>query len=261
MSLLSIKEPLEAVYELFNNPEYIHPDPLEFVYLYPENRDREVVGLIAACLAYGRVQTILKSVSEILTPMGPSPHAFIISHTLEDFKEIYTGFTHRFTKGEEIAGFLEAIRQILMDYGSLKACFFTHDKPEASNLKVALAGFVSSLRCAAGISPCSLLPDPEKGSAMKRLNLFLRWMVRRDRVDPGIWGDISPERLIYPLDTHIHAFGLRYCLTGRRSADQKTAMEITDAFRTISPGDPVKYDFALSRLGILGFNKLFINGA
>lgn len=259
MKLLSVKDPLEALYELFDNPEYIHPDPLEFVYRYPQDRDREVAGLVAACLAYGRVQTILKSVSDVLSPMGTSPYAFIISHTLEDFTGIYKGFTHRFTKGDEIAIFLETIRQTLLGFGSLIACFLSHDKPDAPSFQIPLAGFVTSLRRVVKVPPGSLLPDPKKRSAMKRLNLFLRWMVRKDRVDPGTWPGLSPERLIYPLDTHIHAFGLRFYLTRRRSADQKTAMEITDAFKTISASDPVKYDFALSHLGILGFNKLFIN--
>ena len=251
MRLLPLREPLETLYSQFNTSVCIHPDPLEFVGKYINAQDREIVALIASCLAYGRVRTILKSVSAILDPLGASPASFIISHTCKNFKEIYENFVHRFTKGSEIAEFLEAIRQILLTHGSLKTCFLTHYQPDTPTVVPALRGFVHDLRHAAGRPPQSLLPNPEKGSAMKRLHLFLRWMIRCDQVDPGDWREISPAKLLYPLDTHIHAFGLRFGLTRRKNANLKTTLEITEAFRTLSPEDPVKYDFALARVGIL----------
>jgi len=256
MSLLSLKESLEALYRQFNTPARIHPDPLELVRRYPDSRDREIAGLTAACLAYGRVQTILKSVASVLAPMGESPRDFIISHTLKDFMEIYSGFVHRFTRGEEVAYFLKAMRQALLNHGTLKDCFLAYYRPGDPNLHSALTGFILALRSGVSQPPFSLLSDPRKGSAMKRLNLFLRWMVRHDRVDPGGWDEIPTGKLIFPLDTHIHAFGLRYNLTKKKNANLKAALEITEAFKALSPRDPVKYDFAISHLGILGFDNL-----
>ena len=251
-----MKKALDALYERFNAPEHIHPDPLEFVLHYPNPRDREIVGLISSCLAYGRVQTILKSVASLLDPLEGHPHSFILSHSLGDFKRIYRGFVHRFTKGKEVACLFEAIRKTVSEHGSLKNCFLTHYNPKDPTIVPALQGFIAELRHAAGSPPHSLLPDPARGSAMKRCHLFLRWMVRHDRIDPGGWDMISPSRLLYPLDTHIHAFGLRMGLTRRKSADLKTAIEITEGFRGFAPDDPVRYDFALTRIGILKLDSL-----
>ncbi len=252
MNLSPFKKALDSLYDRFNHPECVHPDPLEFVCRYTAAPDQEIAGLVASCLAYGRVQIILNHVSEALDPMGTSPADFIIGHTLREFKEIYRDFTHRFTRGDELARLLAAIRTTLLEYGSLKSCFLAWDRPEDPTYQSALAGFATFLRIAMGGSCRSLLPDPEKGSAMKRLHLFLRWMVRRDAVDPGTWTGLSPSRLIIPLDTHLHAFGLCYGLTRRKQANLKTALEITDAFRVLCPEDPTRYDFALAHTGILG---------
>lgn len=251
MSIVKLKESLEALYERFNDPSHIHPDPLEFVVMFPDTRDREIVALLAACLAYGRVQTILKSVSAILTSIDGTPYDFVISQSPSEFGKIYRNFTHRFTKGRDIAHLMQGIKGILETHGSLYRCFLYHDRPEAETILPPLTGFVEELRRAAGAALPFLLPDPEKGSALKRQNLFLRWMVRKDRVDPGGWDEVAPTKLLYPLDTHIYTFALRAGLTRRKSADLKTALEITEKFRKLNPQDPVKYDFALTRVGIL----------
>jgi len=257
MDLHRLRGLLENLYERFNDPKLIHPDPLEFVVRYPEDRDQEIVALIAACLAYGRVQAILKFVARVLAPMGDSPARFILSHTEKDFKsdELYGRFVYRFTRGDELSRLLSALRKILLSYGSLKECFLSYDRAEEPTFFFALSGFALSLRKAAGGPVDSLVPNPLKGSAMKRLNLFLRWMVRRDAVDPGTWQGLSPARLVVPLDTHLHAFGLHFGLTRRKNADRKTAMEITQAFRQLAPKDPIRYDFALAHMGILRLDE------
>ncbi len=254
----SLHKTLESLYTRFNDPAFIHPDPLEHVVRFSDRKDQEIVGLIAACLAYGRVQTIQRSVATVLAPMESSPHAFILSHSYRDFQALYGNgrFVHRFTRGEELACFLSAIQQVLREFGSLKACFLACDRPGDPTYLHALNGFVTFLRNAVQPPPSSLLPDPAKGSAMKRLHLFLRWMVRHDRVDPGTWLNLSPARLLVPLDTHMHAFGKTYGLTRRKSADLKAALEITMVFRELHPPDPVKYDFALTRLGIFGIRNV-----
>ncbi len=256
MSSSRLKESLEDLYQQFNNPSRIHPDPLEFVVTYQNVKDREIVALIAACLAYGRVQAILKSVSSLLAPMEGRPRNFLASHTPGDFTEIYRNFVHRFTKGRDVARLLSGMKNVIEIHGSLYRCFLRHDRPEAQTILPGLTGFVGELRRAAGAPLPFLLPDPEKGSALKRLNLFLRWMVRRDRVDPGGWNAISPTRLLYPLDTHIYAFARRVGFTRRKSADLKATLEISARFRKLNPKDPVKYDFALARVGILNMTNL-----
>ncbi len=250
MSPLLLEEALEHLYEKYNRHEFIHPDPLEFLYCYDNLRDREIVGLLASSLAYGRVSQILKSISTVLEKMAPSPSRFLEDASMKSLLHTFSDFKHRFTTGDELAVMLYGAKRVITKYGSLHACFKSALGNDADTIRPALTSFVKELRAGFNTENNSLLPSPEKGSACKRLNLFLRWMVRKDSVDPGGWDDVSPARLIVPLDTHLHRICLTLGLTRRKQADMKTAMEITDSLRMINPHDPVRYDFALTRLGI-----------
>ncbi|MBE9569833.1 MAG: TIGR02757 family protein [Proteobacteria bacterium] len=241
---------LEHLYEKYNRREFVHPDPLEFLYDYNDLRDREIAGFLASSLAYGRVSQIIKSVSFVLERMNPSPFRFLESASMESLSRTFSGFKHRFTTGDELAAMVFGVKCVIIKYGSLYACFKTALVNDTETIMPALTAFVKELSAGFNNQNNSLLPSPANGSACKRLNLFLRWMVRRDDVDPGGWDDISPSNLVVPLDTHLHRICLALGLTNRRQADMKTAMEITDAFRKIAPHDPVRYDFALTRLGI-----------
>lgn len=250
MPPLLLEEALEHLYEKYNRHEFIHPDPLEFLYCYDNLRDREIAGLVASSLAYGRVSQILKSISIVLEKMAPSPSRFLEEASMKSLLHIFSDFKHRFTTGDELAVMLFGAKRIITKYGSLHACFKSSLGNETDTIRPALTSFVKELRAGFNAENNSLLPSPEKGSACKRLNLFLRWMVRNDSVDPGGWDDVSPARLIVPLDTHLHRICLILGLTKRKQADMKTAIEITDSFRMINQHDPVRYDFALTRLGI-----------
>ena len=208
------------------------------------------MGLIASSLAYGRVAQILKSVSSLLNKMGPSPHDFLQSTTLKSLGPLFGEFKHRFTTGDELLALLAGIKQVNKEYGSLYNCFISGFNNHDETTLPALSFMVKNLTANLVQTSNSLLPLPEKGSACKRLNLFLRWMIRKDRVDPGGWRRVSSSKLIVPLDTHMHRIALQIGLTDRRNGGMKTAIEITRAFREISPEDPVRYDFALTRLGI-----------
>ncbi|MDB9823415.1 TIGR02757 family protein [Deltaproteobacteria bacterium] len=243
------KEKLDGLYNLYNHREFVHPDPLEFLYAYPDLRERELVGLIASSLAYGRVAQILKSVSSILERMNNSPRSFLLGSSRKQLFSSFSGFKHRFTTGEEMASMLLGVKHVIEQYGSLYDCFLAGFNNDDTILP-ALSAFVNKLLGAASETRNSLLPSPERGSACKRLNLFLRWMVRKDRVDPGGWDGVSPSGLIIPLDTHMHKICLDLKMTVRKQADMLTAIEITAAFGEIVPKDPVRYDFALTRLGI-----------
>jgi uncharacterized protein (TIGR02757 family) len=246
------KARLDQLYDFYNSREWVHPDPLEFLYQYPRFEDREVVGLIASSLAYGRVNQILKSVSVVLEAMGSSPRRFIEKARQKSLRKPFIGFKHRFTTGEELIGLLMGIKGIIGQYGSLYAGFCSHFQGGDETVLPALCGFVEELKAWSGGGSNSLLPPPQKGSACKRLNLFLRWMVRVDQVDPGGWHCVSPAKLIVPLDTHMHRIGLELQMTNRKQTSMRTAMDITNSLRAVSPGDPVRYDFALTRIGIRG---------
>ena len=244
------KQQLEHLYDLYNSRKWVHPDPLEFLYNYSDSRDIEIAGLIASSLAYGRVSQILKSVSSVLGKMGSSPYDFLVSATPASLGRIYSDFRHRFTTGEELTLMLIGAKSVIVRFKSLYNCFLSGFSDQDDTVLNGLSFLVNELRSGSDGQKNSLLALPEKGSACKRWNLYLRWMVREDRVDPGGWAGISPSRLIIPLDTHMHRICLLMGLTGRKNAGMQTALEITEAFKEIEPKDPVRYDFALTRLGI-----------
>jgi uncharacterized protein (TIGR02757 family) len=241
---------LEGLYEGLNRAEFIHPDPVEFLHRYDDPRDREVVGLIASCLAYGRVAQIMKSVSGVLRALGPHPARFLMEADRDKLAARFSGFRHRFTTGRELALTLWGVRGMIERHGSVELAFLAGMSDGDRTIIPALCRFSAGLNLPFGGEKNSLVPCPEKGSARKRQNLFLRWMVRKDEVDPGGWNEVSPAMLVVPLDTHLFRIAGMLGFTKRRSADLAAALEITARFSEIEPNDPVKYDFSLTRLGI-----------
>jgi len=160
----------------------------------------------------------------------------------------FSGFKYRFYGEEDLVDLLSALGRCLREYGSLKACFLSFFRESDGTVIPALSRFVEKLR--EGSAGLPMLPDPDKQSACKRLFLFLRWMVRKDAIDPGGWEEIPPSMLIVPVDTHMLKAARALGLTSRRQGDLTTACEITDAFKRIDHEDPVKFDFSLTRLGI-----------
>lgn len=247
----------EALYARYNKRGLCNPDPLQFLYDYPDVREREIAALIAACFAYGNVKQIIKTVNFILAVAGPSPRAFALSATPAKLAKIFKGFKYRFTTEKELVSFWLAIKNILKKYGSLETCFLAHYNPADETVLPAIKGFARELRRGGDLH--SLVPDPDKKSALKRLNLFLRWMVRQDEVDPGGWKQISPAQLIVPLDVHMHRIAQKLGLTKRNAADITAALEISAALKKHCPQDPIKYDFCLTRFGIrddMSYNDL-----
>lgn len=248
--MLITKEKLDRLYEMYNRRRFVHPDPLEFLYDYPDPAERELVGLIASSLAYGRVAQILKSVSSVLERMHHSPRSFLLNSSRKDLLASFSGFRHRFTTGDEMGYMLLGAKRVIERYASLYECFLAGFNNNDDTIIPALSAFVNELNRAGSERKNSLLPSPEMGSACKRLNLFLRWMVRKDRVDPGGWSMIPRSSLIIPLDTHMYKICTDLDMTCRKNADMLTAIEITKSFSRIAPEDPVRYDFSLTRLGI-----------
>ena len=245
---------LDKLYEKYNQRKFIPPDPLQFVYKYKKDRDREIAGFFASALAYGRVEQIEKSLSNLFNRMGTSPFGFVQNFDTAAAGKI-AGFKHRFNTDNDIGAVCRAVRKALAKYGTLENFFLEGYNKDDENILPALESFCAGLiafagkRSGAGLE--YLLSRPSKGSACTRLNLFLRWMVRNDAVDPGIWKNVDKSGLIVPMDIHMTRLTKVLGFHSRKTVNLKGALEITNEFAGICPADPVKYDFALSRIGIL----------
>lgn len=253
-----IRDVLEKLYKRYNRRELISPDPLQFLYRYSKPADIEITAFLASALAYGRVQQIEKSLNNLLIRMGDSPSEFVINFD-RDKRKTLKDFKHRFTTGDDISDLLALLRTVISRHGSIEQYFARGYNPSDSNIIPALSEFCNSLldihaaghkgQPARGLK--YLLVSPAGGSACKRLNLFLRWMVRDDDVDTGLWKSIDQARLIVPVDVHMGRLCKILGLYDQKTVSLSAAAEITESFAEIEPADPVKYDFALSRIGIL----------
>lgn len=232
-------------------------DPVDFVHRYDDPNDREVVALLAATLAFGNVVAVRRSIARVLEHLGPTPH-----RAIDDERRLaraLKGFVHRVYRGAHVARMLASAAQVRAAHGSLGDAFATflaqedaHTPDREAAFREALARLADALR---GPAPHErglehLVPDPRRGSACKRLVLYLRWMIRpADGVDLGLW-PVDPARLVIPVDTHIHRIATNLGLTRRADASWKTAHEITTRLRVLDARDPVRYDFALCHLGV-----------
>ena len=243
----NLLETFENLYHKYNRREYVSPDPLQFLYSYENFSDIEIVGIIASSLAYGNVKTILKSIDKILCLMN-NPTEYVKRTSLKQMKKDFKDFKHRFTTGEEISNLLYSVKTIYDSHGSMHELFLKifNEKNNYQSITETVEIFFGKF-----FKGCpTLIPDPHKGSACKRIHLFLRWMIRKDNVDLGLWDKIEPSALIIPLDTHMLKISKLIKLTTRNNGSLKTAYEITENFKKLNPKDPVKYDFVLTRFGI-----------
>jgi uncharacterized protein (TIGR02757 family) len=230
-------------------------DPVEFVHRYQALEDKEIVALIAASLAFGNVKALRAKIEDALTRLGPgialaADHPALVKARLR-------GWRHRVYRDQDLAGLIIGARKVQRAHGSLGAALAAELK-QAPDLRTALSAWVASIRREGSLEPrgnqrgaAHILADPSKGSAVKRLMLLLRWMARpADGVDLGLW-QVPTERLLMPVDTHIHKLSRNLGFTDRADVSWKTAEEITAAMRRFDPADPVKYDFALCHMGML----------
>ena len=252
---------LDTLYRTFDHVDSA-TDPVHIVRRYAAGPDREVVGFCAAALAFGRVASVLQSIESLLAVMGPEPARFVRNfEPVRDSGRIEP-LVHRWIRGRDLVALLIILQRMLRSSGSLEEFFLEGDDPSSPDIAEALDRFCrraldTDLREAYGrTSPkrpgvCYFFPRPSQGSACKRLNLFLRWMVRRDTIDLGVWTRVSPARLIVPLDTHVIRLGRCLRLTTYASPGWKMAAQITASLRAIDPGDPVRFDFSLCHVGMM----------
>jgi uncharacterized protein (TIGR02757 family) len=259
-SVTELKSRLDRLYREFNYPDSA-ADPIHIVRRFSRGDDREVVGFIAASLAFGRVASVLQSIERVLAIAGPAPADYVRRFEPEAAARPFRSVVHRWTRGPDLVALLWIMRQMLDRSGSIERFFAEGVDPAADDLGPALDSFSTralalDIRRAYGRVPrrpgvCYFFPRPSAGSACKRLNLFLRWMVRRDALDLGVWTRIPPAMLVVPLDTHVIRVGRHLRLTHYTSPGWRMAQDITASLRQLDPIDPVKYDFALCHIGMM----------
>ena len=262
-----LKPVLDQLYAEFNHPDSA-TDPIHIVRRFERDDDREIVGFIAAALAFGRVSSVLQSIERVLAAMGPEPAAYVRGFDPGRDAHAFAGIVHRWTRESDIVAMLWVLRQMLDRAGSVEGFFLQGYDADGDDVADALDSFSTramalDLTAAYGRVPkrpgvCYFFPRPSVGSACKRLNLFLRWMVRRDALDLGVWKRVSPALLIVPLDTHVIRVGRCLRLTSYTSPGWPMARDITASLRTLDPLDPVKYDFSVCHLGMMnacGFSR------
>ena len=264
---LELKSVLDRLYTDFNYPDSA-TDPIQIVRKYSRPDDREVVGFVAAALAFGRVTSVLQSIERVLAVMGRAPAAYVRQFDPGRDARAFDGIVHRWTRDRDIVALVWVMHQMMTAAGSIEAFFAQGDDSASRDVQGALDSFSTralalDLRAAYGRVPrrpgiCYFFPRPSAGSACKRLNLFLRWMVRKDALDLGVWSRVSPARLVVPLDTHVIRVGRCLKLTDYASPGWRMARDITESLRALDLEDPVKYDFALCHLGMMnacGFSR------
>jgi uncharacterized protein (TIGR02757 family) len=233
-------------------------DPVSRLHRYDDPRDRETAGLLAAAITYGRVESILQHLDQLLDCLGDSPAAYARGFQRGDDAAFFGRFVHRWTRGADLAELLLRIGRVLRRHGSLEAAFAAGLAPDDGDVLPALGRFVDELRRpdeglgAPSRALRALLAHPRDGSACKRALLWLRWMVRTDAIDPGGWTAVPPRLLVVPVDTHVGRIAGLLGLTERKTFGRAMAGEITAALRRLDPSDPLRYDFALCHLGIAG---------
>jgi uncharacterized protein (TIGR02757 family) len=256
-----MKIALDRLYDSFNQPEAAL-DPVQIVRRYERLEDREIVAFVAAGLAFGRVASVMASIEAVLGVLGPAPARFVSGFDPRRDGPALERFVHRWTRGRDLVALFLVLRQILERDGSIERRFADGLDPGAPDVGHAIERFSEhartfELRRAYGRVPrrpglLYFFARPSTGSACKRLNLFLRWMVRQDAVDPGGWTTVPPRQLVVPLDTHTIRTGRCLRLTRRASPGWRMAADVTAALRKIDANDPVRYDFALCHLSMMG---------
>ncbi len=251
-SIEELKEFLDEKADQFNQPNFIELDPISVPHQFKKKQDIEIAGLIAAVLAWGQRVTIINKAKDFLTRMDNSPYEFLINHKTNDLKR-FKNYKHRTFNETDALYFVEFLSQFYKKHDSLEEAFAINKTDDHvgnglinfHHLFFSLDDFPARTK--------KHISTPERKSACKRINMYLRWMVRKDDhgVDFGIWKNISPSQLICPCDLHVERVARKLKLIKRKQMDWETALELTTNLKKLDPIDPVRYDFALFGLGVM----------
>lgn len=255
MGTETIKKVLDNLYLKYSK-KHSSADPIWNLHNFSSVEDIEIIALISSCYAYGQVDLINNFISKLIQRIGNKPHEFTINFSKRKDKKYLEGLNYRFHKDSDLIRLFHSLNAVLKSFGSLEDLFLQNYSVNDLNVIPALSAFTKAIIKNAGTSNIPqvkdnnsyfnfLLPIPEHGSTCKRLMLFLRWMVRKDEIDFGIWKRIRPSKLIIPVDTHISRVAKKLRFVKRKSVDLKFAVELTETLKQFDPDDPVKYDFSL----------------
>lgn len=247
---------LEAKVREYNRPSFIYPDPVSIPHHFTRKEDIEIAGFFAATIAWGQRPVIIRNAEKLMRIMGDAPHEFVMSASPRDLKRL-DGFVHRTFNADDARFFVRALKRIYTKYGGMEKLFSDSlnkkNSGEFSPMRNAIVEFRAEfLKTTHEKRSEKHIANPASGSNAKRINMFLRWMVRKDSagVDFGIWKTISPALLLCPLDVHVGNVARALGLLERKQDDWKAVEELTAKLRGLDPNDPVKFDFALFGLGI-----------
>lgn len=250
----SLKDFLDSKVDWYNQPSFIKDDPIVIPHSFQKKQDQEIAGLFAAIFAWGNRTTIIQKSRELLQRMDNAPHEFVIKHQPTDLRKLI-GFKHRTFNDTDLLYFIEFLKMHYSSNASLEIAFSKWMEPGDTSIENGLNGFYDYFFSLEDVPKRTQkhIASPNKKSACKRLNMYLRWMVRQDNkgVDLGIWKKIKPSQLVCPLDVHVARVAKRFQLLDRPNADWEAAMQLTKFLRTLDNEDPVKYDFALFALGVV----------
>ncbi|MEM6724174.1 MAG: TIGR02757 family protein [Bacteroidota bacterium] len=255
----SLKALLDERVKLYNQPDFIKDDPIAIPHRFSKLQDIEIMGFWTAMLAWGQRVTIINKANELIDLMGGEPYAFMLHHQAKD-RKAFLEFKHRTFKATDTLYFLEFLQWYYQRHESLETAFLLKQAPNADNLETGLVGF-HELFFSLPDAPQRTrkhLATPIRKSTCKRLNMFLRWMVRQDDkgVDFGLWKQIRPDQLLMPLDVHVDRIGRQLGLITRKQRDWQTVLELTESLKAFDPTDPVKYDYALFGMGVMEKPKI-----
>jgi uncharacterized protein (TIGR02757 family) len=254
---LSLKKKLDYHYRAFDKSQ-ISPDPLQFLHLYENEKDIEAIGFLASIFAYGNVAQIINTLDMIILAADNNPYDFILNYTEKNVQNKIKKIKHRFYTAKDINTLFLLLNSIYKNYGNIKTFYL--ENFDASEKTVEKSLNIFSKRLLEGVAKISggkishgvkfMFPMPASGSACKRMNLFLRWMVRKDELDFGLWKEILTDKLIIPVDTHVARICRKLNLTTKKNVSWKMAEEITNNLKKFDRNDPVKYDFAICHIGM-----------
>jgi uncharacterized protein (TIGR02757 family) len=250
MTFLELKEFLDEKVELYNNFNFIESDPVQIPHLFSQKEDIEIAGFLSATISWGNRKMIVKNSHQMMELMGNAPYDFVMSHQETDLERLES-FVHRTFNGQDFMGFIKGLQHIYKNHGGLETVFSNNIGED--NLQKNIHDFKKLFFEIPHLNRTQKhISDPMKGSAAKRINMYLRWMIRQDNkgVDLGVWKSISPALLSCPLDVHSGNVARKLGLLTRKQNDGKALTELDLKLRELDPLDPVKYDFALFGLGV-----------
>jgi uncharacterized protein (TIGR02757 family) len=250
MNTQELKDFLDEKVALYNNPNFIESDPIQIPHRYSLKEDIEIAAFLSATIAWGNRKMIISNAKKMMDLMGNAPYDYVMSHQQNDVERLER-FVHRTFNGTDCVTFIKGLQHVYLNHNGLEGIFTKHQEIDSlqnsiSQLKTIFFEIEHHNRTTKHIS------DPNNGSAAKRINMFLRWMVRQDKagVDFGIWKKISPSKLSCPLDVHSGNVARKLNLLTRKQNDSKALNELDTNLRILDKNDPVKYDFALFGLGV-----------